>query len=225
MANWLADVMRDEYGDDGCAVVPNAVDSLQFHAAPNRRRSKPIVGFLYSATHFKGCDICAEAVRVAREEIPSLRVIAFGGRRPQDRLASQVIDEFYPSPPQDELRTIYAKCCAWLFGSRTEGFGLPILEAMACRTPVIGTPVGAAPELISQGGGLLVKPEDPEDMARAILQMVNMSDADWQTMSDAAYHTATSYTWDDATRRFEAGLQLAIEQSRAANRPVQRLPM
>jgi len=44
---------------------------------------------------------------------------------------------------------------------------LPILEAMACRTPVIGTPAGPAPELLGAGGGILVRPEDPADMAMA----------------------------------------------------------
>ena len=63
--------------------------------------------------------------------------------------------EFHLRPPQDRIRDIYSKCDAWLFGSRSEGFGLPILEAMACRTPVIGTPAGAAPELLGDGRGIL----------------------------------------------------------------------
>jgi len=94
--------------------------------------------------------------------------------------------------------------------SRTEGFGLPILEAMACRTPVIATPVGAAPELIGPGGGRLVANEDPASMAEAIVDIARMPEFDWSAMSDCAYETATRYTWDDATEAFERALERAM---------------
>jgi glycosyltransferase involved in cell wall biosynthesis len=85
---------------------------------------------------------------------------------------------------------------------------------MACRTPVIGTPAGAAPELLADGVGVLVKPEDPEDMARAIEQICKLSESEWRTMSDAAYARATSYTWEEATDCFEAALHTAIQRGK-----------
>ena len=65
----------------------------------------------------------------------------------------------------------------WLFGAREEGFELPILEAMACRTPVLGTPAGAALELLVDGAGILVPREDPDAMARAIVEVCQMENA------------------------------------------------
>src|SRR5437763_15791267 len=85
------------------------------------------------------------------------------------------------------LGGLYSQCDAWLFGTRQEGFGLPILEAMACRTPVIGTPAGAAPQLLREGAGVLVNREDPEDMAAAILQVCRLSGDEWRSMSTAAH--------------------------------------
>jgi glycosyltransferase involved in cell wall biosynthesis len=67
--------------------------------------------------------------------------------------------EYFHRPAQNELRSHYAACDAWLFGSRLECFGLPMLEAMACRTPVIAVPVGAAPDLLATGAGELVPAE------------------------------------------------------------------
>jgi glycosyltransferase involved in cell wall biosynthesis len=113
------------------------------------------------------------------------------------------------------LRTIYAQCDAWLFPSRFEGFGLPILEAMACRTSVIGSPAGAAPELLADGAGILVNPEDPADMARAIVRVAEMSQAEWQQMSTCAYQRVAGYTWEDATGELEAVLQSLIQQTQA----------
>jgi len=91
---------------------------------------------------------------------------------------------------------------------------LPIIEAMACRTPVISTPVGAAPEILSGGTGILVRPEDPEEMAKAIEYMCQLPNSKWQAMSEAAYAKVNNYTWEDATDHFEAGLEVAIDKSK-----------
>ncbi|HIK38764.1 MAG: glycosyltransferase family 4 protein [Geminocystis sp.] len=214
VSRWLVEVMRREYGDENVDLVPDAVDLRQFYAPPRGKNEIPTVGLMYSDIYWKGCDISLTAFRIAAERIPSLRLVAFGTIPPLPRLPLPTKCVYYRLPPQDEIRNIYAQCDAWLFGSRVEGFGLPILEAMACRTPVIGTPAGAAPELLSKGGGILVKPENPEDMARAIEEIVQMSQQEWQKMSSLAYKTATSYTWDEAAELFEKALCRAIERTR-----------
>ena len=99
------------------------------------------------------------------------------------------------------MRTHYAACDYWLFGSRLDSFGLPILEAMACRTPVIGVPIGAAPDLISEGGGVLVDFASVASMAQAIVSLCRTSEADWQGISDKAHATAHAYSWTDATHK------------------------
>jgi glycosyltransferase involved in cell wall biosynthesis len=83
---------------------------------------------------------------------------------------------------------------------------------MACRTPVIATKAGAAPELVSQGSGILLDSRDPQEMAQAIISLVQYSHEDWCKMSENAYRVATNYSWDDATILFEAALQEAIDQ-------------
>ena len=153
-----------------------------------------------------------KAINLASQSIPNLQVLAFGSESPTEPLPPNVTYSYRPSNGQ--LREIYAACDAWVFSSRREGYGLPILEAMVCRTPVIATPAGAAPELLEQGGGISVKPEDPVDMATAIQTMCQLPEADWKMMSDRAYETAVGYTWEDATDRFEAGLHTAIERQR-----------
>jgi hypothetical protein len=50
-------------------------------------------------------------------------------------------------------------------------------------------------------------------LSEKLVQVLTLSDKQWQAMSDAAYATAVQYTWDDATDRFEAALQFACEQS------------
>ena len=71
-------------------------------------------------------------------------------------------------PAQTALPGLYAGCDVWLFGSRRDSFGLPVLEAMACRTPVVAVPIGAAPELLADGGGELLTSADPAAMAAKV---------------------------------------------------------
>jgi glycosyltransferase involved in cell wall biosynthesis len=212
IAKWLVELMGTRYGDFSVSLVPNSVDTEQFYAPPRCKQSIPTVGMLYTDNYTKGCDISLQAFSLAARKIPNLRLVAFGFNKPSPKLPLPSNTEYACKPNQKSLKDFYAKCDAWLFGSRSEGFGLPILEAMACRTPVIGTPTGVAPELLADGAGVLVKPEDAEDMARAIEQLCNLSETDWRAMSDAAYITVTRYTWEDATDLFESALYAAVER-------------
>ena len=116
-------------------------------------------------------------------------------------------------PAQARLRETIPQCDAWLFSSQTEGFGLPILEAMACRTPVIGTS-GGQPRASRRRRRNLVAADDPNDMAHAIEHILNMSEADWMHLSDLALATAAQYTWDNATDQFEAALRTATDKQK-----------
>jgi glycosyltransferase involved in cell wall biosynthesis len=213
VSQWLVDIARDKYKDHDVSLVPPSVDTKKFSAPPRGKQSVPTIGMYYITTAWKGCDIAMKAFSLAAAKIPNLRLVVFGAGEsfPVDFPLPNV-SEYIRQPTEEQIKECYSKCDAWLFSSRSEGFGLPILEAMACRTPVIGTPAGAAPELLASGGGILVKPEDPEDMAKAIERICQLSDAEWRAMSDAALAEVTNYTWEDATDLFEAALYTAIER-------------
>src|SRR5262245_40967951 len=141
---------------------------------------------MYSRTRFKGCDTALAAVDIVRKEHPDLRVLSFGLEEPNGELPLPPGAEFSHRPAQDRIRQLYISCDAWLFASRSEGFGLPLLESMACRTPVIATPAGPAPDLLSAGGGILVGMDDAGGMAGAIRQVAAMPQDQWRSLSQAA---------------------------------------
>jgi glycosyltransferase involved in cell wall biosynthesis len=149
IARWLVEIAA-KLGDENISLVPNAVDLQQFNAPPRGKQPTPTVGVMYSAVPFKGCEVSLAAVELARKNLPELKLVSFGNRNPMPHLPLPPGTDFTMQPAQDRIRDIYSRCDAWLVGSRSEGFGLPILEAMACRTPVIATPTGAAPELIAK---------------------------------------------------------------------------
>ncbi|MEG3897757.1 MULTISPECIES: glycosyltransferase family 4 protein [unclassified Microcoleus] len=214
ISQWLVDLARTKYGDRQVSLAPPSADTKQFYAPPRNKQSVPTIGIMYSTIYWKGTDIALKAFSIAAEKIPNLRLVAFGVDAPSSELPLPANAEYVIQPDQDKLKDSYSKCDAWLLASRSEGFGLPIIEAMACRTPVISTPAGAAPEILSGGTGILVRPEDPQEMAKAIESICQLPNSEWQAMSEAAYAKVSNYTWEDATDHFEAGLKVAVDKSK-----------
>ncbi|WP_300039366.1 glycosyltransferase family 4 protein [uncultured Roseobacter sp.] len=208
----LSRMIRDCNAEAVINIVPNSVDTDLFHAKPRQQQDPPAVGLLYRDVHSKGMDIAFDAIRLARTILPDLKVRAYGFWKPENNLLTGPGAEFSFRPEDGRLAEVYSSCDAWLFPSRIEGFGLPILEAMACRTPVISTPVGAAPELVTPARGRLVPHEDAKAMAAAITEIATMDGSAWQQMSQACEDFALSYSWSDAADRFEAAL---IQAARA----------
>ena len=208
VSDWLARIMEETYDDKSVKKVLNAVDTAHFDALSRSMNECPILGFMYSQGAYKGVDVAIRAIEVARRDIPDLKVLVFGKVSPGPDAPLPPGTDFHLLPSQEEIPRLYAACDAWLFPSRLEGFGLPILEAMACRTPVMATRAGAAPDLIEDGvNGRLVDVDDAEALGRAVADTLSLPPAEWRAMSDAAHETAHGYTWDDAAREFEAALK------------------
>jgi len=81
------------------------------------------------------------------------------------RLEGRVI--FTGWVPEEDKPALYSAALAFVFPSLYEGFGLPVLEAMACGTPVIVSDRASLPEVVGEGG-ILVDPEDIRGMAKAM---------------------------------------------------------
>ncbi len=110
----------------------------------------------------------------------------------------------------DALASLYAGATAFVYPSRYEGFGLPLLEAMACGAPVVGARAGAIPEVVGDAG-ILVDPDDEGEMAVWISRL--MTDA---TLADrlrrAGRMRAMDYTWERTARQTIDAYQEAINR-------------
>lgn len=208
VSGWLKEVMRKTYGDEDVVCVPNAVDTALFDAPPRRKNARPTVGLMYSTAPFKDPDTALGAINRLAARRPGLQVIAFGKGKPTADYPLPEGSIYHQDPPQETLRELYAACDAWILPSRIEGFGLPILEAMACRTPIVSTRVGAAFDVIDEGvNGHVVEVGDAEALADRLNDILALSDEQWRAMSTAAHATAHDYDWNAATERFEDALK------------------
>lgn len=207
ISKWLVDLAKREYGDANVRLVLNSVETDQFFAPPRGRQKHPTVGLLYSPVKWKGVDVALKAIASATKRVPDLRVIAFGTTPETSSLPLPKNATFHLRPSQNTIRDLYASCDVWLCGSYSEGFHLTPLEAMACRCPVVSTSVGGPIDIIENGrNGFLVPIGDADALAERLVDVLSLDDSQWRAMSDAAFDTATRYTWDDATDLLENAL-------------------
>ena len=81
---------------------------------------------------------------------------------------------FIGAVPHHALLSYYQRSDILINPSLCEAFGMSLVEAMACRCPVIATRVGGMIDIISEGqNGVLVERDDPKALAEAILQLLN----------------------------------------------------
>ncbi len=101
-----------------------------------------------------------------------------------------------------DLPALYSAAEVFAYVSLYEGFGLPLLEAMACGTPVIGSNASSLPEVIGEAG-LQVDPRDVDDIARALQQMIDQPELRERSI-ELGLERAKLFTWDKAARELLA---------------------
>ena len=96
----------------------------------------------------------------------------------------------------DELAALYNEATVFCYPSLLEGFGLPVLEAMSYRTPVI-TSKGTATEEVAGGAALVVDPNSIDELAyalRTVLTDVRFA----RELADRCYERSTAFSWNQA---------------------------
>lgn len=186
-------------------VINNSVDTELFAAGQRHRTVEGAIGFLYSPAQRKNVGLAIEVAHRMKAIKPALRVVSFGDGPPREPNLLPDWIEFVENPPQRRIADLYASCDAWLFTSEKEGFGLPILEAFSCGTPVLATRAGAAPELVDSTNGRLLD-HSPEAFVSAVCELVDLPPDEWARLSDSATRTARRWTWNDATSALQTVL-------------------
>jgi len=109
---------------------------------------------------------------------------------------------FLEQIPDDELVLLYNAASLFVFPSLYEGFGLPVLEAMACGTPVVAANNSSIPEIVGDAA-LLFDAEDSGAMADVIAQVLARK-ALQMSLIEKGLHQAASFSWAKCARETAA---------------------
>ena len=172
---------------DKLRVVPDAVDGDTFTLPEPGQRSIPNqIIFVGAIRPVKGVDILLRAVRLLVDVGRDVKLVLVGEsyfrnyQKEYDRLRQMAADlgiaesvNFAGKKPLTELVREIQKSALLVLPSRAESFGMVLVEALACGTPVVGTRCGGPEDIVNEEVGVLVAPEDPQALAAGIAQVLD----------------------------------------------------
>jgi glycosyltransferase involved in cell wall biosynthesis len=155
-----------------------------------------------------------EALAQVKDEIPHKLVIA-GEERWRAKGDLELIEQlgindrihFTGWVSHDHLPAFYNLADLFVFPSLYEGFGLPLLEAMACGCPVLTSTTGSPPEVV-EDAGYLVDPIKVDDIAAGICEALSNSERR-RTMMAKGLERVRDFSWEKCARQTLKVLELA----------------
>jgi glycosyltransferase involved in cell wall biosynthesis len=187
--------------EEKIVVTPLAADPA-FRPDGPTPSGEPYALFVGALQPRKDATTAIEALSLIGDGTPRLVVVGpdKGGRADAERKAAELglagRVELRGHVPQDELAALYRGAACLVFPSRYEGFGLPVLEAMASGTPVVATTAGALPE-VAGDAAILVEERNPVLLAGGIERAI----ADRERLRAAGLERASRYSWAETARR------------------------
>lgn len=107
---------------------------------------------------------------------------------------------------QEDLISLYSGCRVFAYPSLYEGFGLPILEAMACGAPTVTSNNSSMAE-IAKEAAILVDPRSEGQLERALEMVLGLNMDSYQRMVQASIGRAGQYTWEKTARETLQGYE------------------
>lgn len=168
-------------------MIPLWIDDQSIRTTPRipppLSQPRPWLLFVGQITPRKGYDLAVRALPTILAQYPTATLLVVSGLNQAQRsellqLAQQLGVERHIEMlgflPDAELVNLFRASDTLLFPTRYEGFGLPLLEAMAAECPIVTTDIPVVREIVTdQQNGLLVAPNDAVALAKATLQLLD----------------------------------------------------
>jgi len=200
VSSWLKDLMEKKFQERVEGIAMNGVNLDQFYNPHKEYNEKKRILMYYSNWEWKGAKDGIRAFEIAKKKYPEIQLVMFGMHKGDD-VPSYA--EFHKRIMREELRRLYCSCDIFLYSSQCEGFGLPPMEAMACKCAVVTTNVGAVSDYAIPGKTALISPpKDPTDLAKNLIDLLN-DNKKLRNISMAGYEYIKKFNWEESTKKLE----------------------
>jgi glycosyltransferase involved in cell wall biosynthesis len=229
LSRYFADLLVSGFGvsKERIHIIPGAADTERFRPADNRQALREDLGVsgqkvLFCARRLvrrMGLDHLIRAMVSVIREVPEARLYIAGDGPLRKELASLIEEAGLAGAvsllgrvsDQDLVRWYQAADFSIVPTLTLEGFGLVTTEALACGTPVLGTPYGGTKEILEKlSGVLLFEDRSPEAMACKIISVLKGS-CEVPSRQECRQFVLRHYTWNHVARSITAVFEQAIE--------------
>lgn len=209
ISRWLEEIAA-ELGEEGStSYVPLGLDQGRWGVDEPPERRAPRVGVAFSP--FKDSEETIAALVAARQRVPGLLAAGFGtGPRPA---GLPEWAEYVRRPDAAALRALYNSCSLFLQASRSEGWGLPAAEAMACGCALVSYDTGGSREYAEDGETARVVAHGAGNLAGALAELAGDRDLRL-ALSRRGTERVRAFTWSrsvDGLERVLAGTAVGGE--------------
>lgn len=200
IAQRLKKLAETRFHEQVCGVVPNGIDTEQFFNENKKINTAKKILMMYHVLEKKGFFDGLKAFLIAKDKHSEISLTLFGAYRPGPEIAGY---DFYYRPTPEELRKLYCQSDIFIWPSREEGFGLPPMEAMACKCAVISTDTGAIRDYaIDEQTVIIVPPNKPDQIGEKIIELIE-NEKKLSRLSLAGYEKIRGFTWERSTAMLE----------------------
>jgi len=196
-------IPADRRGD--VVVTPEAANPV-FRPDPDVRPAGPVVLFVGRRDPYKNLPALVRAFARVLREVPAARLVVVGppdARYPEAEAAAREVRlgdavEWRGYVDGPGLVRAYREAAVFALPSRYEGFGLPVIEAMACGTPVVCGNGSSLPEVAGDAAAL-VPPDDEGEIAAAVVRVLT-DPAHAAALRERGLHRAAQFSWERTAR-------------------------
>jgi glycosyltransferase involved in cell wall biosynthesis len=216
VATYLKDLVEKEGNGEFLGVIHNGIDLGEyFPAVPESSRDG--VGTIYGSHPAKDPKTVIGVLQGLSKLRPDVQLRVFSGDRRPRGISRSI---YLRQPTVDQARDIYSRSQVWIMASESEGFSMPVLEAMACGCAVVATDCGGPKDQIVDGqNGFLVPVGDVEQIISRVLLLLNNPDLRTRIQKNAL-ETSRQFTWEKCVDALEATLgRLARQDDRHPTAP------
>ncbi len=206
VASYLKPIV-ESYGGLVVGVIGNGFDPAQYHPSVDESQRDGI-GFVYGAHEAKAPETIFEIVGQLQRRGVGIPIRGFGIERKPRQLRNC---RYWRYPSIDLARDIYSRSIIWIVGSRSEGFSLPILEAMACGCVVVATDCGGPRDIIRDGENGFLVPVGDVDQILDRVQLLIDDEAMRTRFRYKSIETVRTFTWEASAKKIEQSVS-AVSQ-------------